>query len=315
MKLQTLLSAVTASLCLLSFPARCDVAPDPMSGGISIVTPGKTNTEIALVHNTVKLQISPKLCKTRAFFRLRNTGPQTELEVGFPLIRDQNVADFTVFIDDERQAHEDRAEARKTPIGQPYTQRWKVWRMAFDEGQTRLVEVRYSNPPSLGYTLKLKLDTGFNFYPFYWEARTTGRDYDLADYGFAESAKLSELVTIKMVKYILITGSYWKGPIERCRVEADIQHLPTDSLIEIRPPAHSFSSRQVVWEWKNTDPVRNVDLVFLGGSPRQTVIPYLEKISAAHPEDEIVKTTLTQMKQHFLHTEKVLQREKDFVQR
>jgi hypothetical protein len=311
MNTQTLLLSLLAWVLSL-LPAQADVAPEPMSGGISLEVPGNGQTKIALLHNTVKLHISPRLCKTRAFFRLYNMGEATELEVGFPLIYEGEAADFKVLVDDEPVAFEDRTKEDKTPVGQPYTRRWKMWRMSFNRSQTHLVEVRYSNTPVHDWSAKLS-DTGT--YPAYYQWRATGKDYNIGDFGYKERIELREWVIAKAVRYILVTGSYWKGPVERCRVEVDMEGITMDSIVEVRPPAQSFSPQQIVWEWKNVEPAHNIALIFVGGvSPRQTIIPYLEKIAAHHPQDEKLQDTLRMMKQDFAE-EKIRERQKSFVQR
>ena len=295
----------TAFLCL-STVTHADIAPEPISGGISIVVPGSSQTEIALLHNTVKMQVSPTLCKTRAFFRLRNTGKATKLEVGFPLMYEGEAADFQVFIDDKLIPFKDKTKETKTPIGQPHTLRWKVWPMKFEEGATHLVEARYSNPITRNWS-------AWDYYASFRHTKETGWDYDLSEYGLKEPVQLSEWLKIKTVEYILVTGSYWKGPIKRCRVEADIENVATDSMVGVLPSAKSFSSKKIIWEWKNVEPARNVALSFVGGvSPRQKIIPYLEKIAAQNPEDEKITETLEKIKQDFTD-EKIKERQKTFT--
>jgi len=296
----------TAFLCC-SMSARADIAPEPISGGISLEVPGSSQTEIALVHNTVKMQISPTLCKTRAFFRLHNTGKGTSLEVGFPLVYKGEAADFQVFINDKLVPFKDKTKETKVVPWKTVTLRWKVWPMKFKEGATHLVEVRYSNPPSEGWS------TAMEEYSAYSNVRKTGLDYDLSKYGNDEPILLSDWLKIKTVRYILVTGSYWKGPIERCRVEADIQAVAVDSMIEVLPEAKSFSSQKVAWEWKNVEPARNVALTFVGGvSPLEEIVPYLEKIAAQNPDDEKITETTAKMKQDFTD-DKIKARQKTFT--
>jgi len=308
MRLGPLLCSVAALLCQAA-TARADIAPNPMSGGISLDVPGGSRTEIALLHNTVRLQVSPKLCKTRAFFRLRNTGPATSLEVGFPLSYQGEAADFKLFIDGEPLAFEGKSIAGVTPIGQHYTRWWKVWSMKFEPGQARLIEVRYSNVLAQGYSAALT-DLSYDSVRR-WKAK--GRDYNLGDYGWGERVELHEWIDVKRVEYVLVSGSYWKGPIERCRVEAAIEGVAPDSIVEVSPPAQSFSPQHIVWEWKNVEPSRNVALAFLGASPRRS-IPYIEKIAAQHPEDEALQSTLTSIKLDFPNDEKTTARQSSFTQ-
>lgn len=290
--------------------ARADIAPDPMSGGVSLEVPGSGQTEIALLHNTVKMQLSPARCKTRAFFRLHNTGGATALEIGFPLRKEEEAADFQVFVDNESVVFGEKTKEGTTPIGQKYIRRWKAWTMNFAPDATHLIEVRYSNPPATGWSHKL---SDF-YYPTFYNWQTTGNDYNVGDYGYGERADLHDWLKIKQAQYILVTGSYWKGPIQRCRVEVDIEQVATDSIVEVQPPAQSFSSQQIVWEWRNVEPPDNIKIIFVGGlSPRKTIIPVLEKIAAQNPQDDKLQSTLSMMKQDFAHEQKEKERQDAFL--
>ncbi len=302
------LASIVGSSCL-PFAVQADIAPDPMSGGVSLEVPGSSQTEIALRHNTVKIQVSPSRCKTRAFFRLHNTGKDTNLEVGFPLTRKGEAADFQVFVDNKSIGFNDKTKEGTTPIGQKRIRRWKAWTMNFAPNATHLVEVRYSNQLSEGWSRNL---SDF-YYPTYREWETTGKDYNVGDYGYKERAELHDWLQIKQAEYILVTGSYWKGPIERCRVEVDVENVATDSIADVQPPPKSFSPRQIVWQWNNVELPRNIGIVFVGGlSPRRTIIPYVEKIAAQNPQDEKIQTTLTMMKQDFPNEQKEKERQNSF---
>ncbi|HEX8832857.1 MAG TPA: hypothetical protein VF719_01590 [Abditibacteriaceae bacterium] len=304
----SLLAAVIT--CFSPLPSHADIAPEPMSGGISLSSPGHKKTDIALVDNTVKIKVTPQRCTTQAFFRLHNTGKATELEVGFPLLYKGESTDFQVFADGVLLKFKDRVEHTQTPIGQKITQHWKVWRMRFKAGQTQRVEARYSNPPAPGSTDRL---TGIG-YPSYRKWRRTGFDYNLRDYGHPESVELHEWIAIKQVSYVLVSGSYWKGPIGRCRVEVDISEVPSDSFVDVQPPAHYFSAQKVVWDWSKVEPRYNVAVTFMGASPQQTM-PYLETIATRQPEDEALLQTLTAFKKDFADAQTVNERRRQFAWR
>lgn len=97
------------------------------------------------------------------------------------------------------------------------------------------------------------------------------------------------------------------------RVEADTQAIATHSVLDVRPPAQAFSSKQLVWEKKDIDPVVNPTISFLGASPNQ-IIFYLEKIALQHPGDEMLRDTLKEMKRDFPDARKITERQKSFVQ-
>ncbi|HEX8551968.1 MAG TPA: hypothetical protein VF681_10495 [Abditibacteriaceae bacterium] len=314
MNIRALLSFSVMALVLpsVSPSVQADIAPEPMSGGISLEAPGSSRTEIVLLDNVVKMHVSPKLCKTRAFFRLNNTGKTTALEVGFPLLYKGEAADFLVFVDNKRVGFKDRTQATKTPIGQPHTRRWKVWTMQFKRGATRSVEVRYSNRLAHG----VYWGSEGKSYPSFLKWRRTRKDYNLADYGYPARIELHEFLSVKTVEYVLTTGSYWKGPIKHCRVEVNIDNVATDSIVEVRPLAKFFSTQRLVWEWTNVEPARNVVITFVGGmSPRQTTIPYLEKVAARNPLDEELQETLNGMKRDFSSARNIKERQERFIQR
>ncbi len=280
------------------FPSvmRADIAPNPLSGGISLETTGRESTDIALRHNTVKIVVTPTRCITRAFFRLHNLGAATKLEVGFPLRYQGESPDFQLFINDKPVTFRDQVENYVTPIGQPRPRHWKAWDMSFPEGETHLVEVRYSNPPAEDYVDEMGY---YGRYPIYRHKIETDEDYDLADFGYGKSQMLSDWVKVKTMRYILVSGSYWKGPIERCRVEADISALPTDGIIRVSPIPASFSAQKIVWQWSDIEPANNVRFTFMGASPQKEIIPYLRKILQSKPKDEAAKETLWMMERDF----------------
>ncbi len=196
-----------------------------------------------------------------------------------------------------------------TPIGQHRPQYWKAWNMSFAAGQTHLVEVRYSNPPSAGVTTNLRAFTGYNFSNYDINGPT---DYQMADYGFPRRVMFSELGKLRMMQYILVTGSYWRGPIERCTVEADIEAVVDDAICAVFPPAQILNSQRILWSWTDIEPPRNIRLIFLSDAPKK-IIPYLEQIAARNPNDLALRDNLADMKADFLDEEKVRLRRKKFV--
>ena len=283
------------TLCLATF-ARADIAPNPLSGGISLQTTGTEQTDIALRHNTVFIRVTPESCTTRAFFLLKNTGAKTNLEVGFPLMHEGESANFQLFVDDRAAEFRDKTEQYVGRYGFERERYWKAWDMEFDAGQTRLVEVRYSNPPAEGTSANLEY---FGRYPYYANWIATEFDYDVADFGYGKSEPLSDWVKVRMMEYVLVTGSYWRGPIERCRVEVDISEVKTDAIIDVFPAAQEMSPTKIVWHWENVEPARNVNFVFLKRSPHRVIMPYLKSILESDPADESIGETLKLMKSDF----------------
>ena len=260
MKLWIILLAST----LMAHIARADIAPNPMSGGVSIEVPGQSQTEIVLERNTVKMRVSPSLCRTRAWFKLRNTGPATQLEVGFPFRFEDEVADFRAWVDNDQQVIEDRTRERKVQTFKGkrlFVDRWKLWPMTFAHDETKLVEVRYSN---------LTAETGS---PYENLKGGSGR----APRG--QESLLNDLLSARQIEYTLVTGTYWKGPIGHCRVELLLDGIPDDAVVALIPPAHRFGENQIVWEWSGLkqEPQGNIAAVFFTTSPTTNIIPVLDR--------------------------------------
>lgn len=305
-----ILLSLLLTICVPAHVGYGDIAPDPLSGGVSITVSGDSKTSVTLLHNTVKIRLSARRCYTRAFFRLKNLGETDELEIGFPMIKKDDAADFVAFVDDKLQVIENKEETYSDRLGRPREHYWKAWKMTFAAGQTRLIEVRYNNPPSSGYSPILQ-----GRYPSYDKWLATGVDYKLSDNGYDKEIELHEWLNILQMRYLLVTGSYWKGPIERCRVEVDLSDLPLDAVLEVRPAAHLINSQRIVWEWQNIEPAANIYMTFLGASPRKSIIPYLEVITKDHPEDKALTATLEKLKRDFPDDATILQRQSEFVEK
>lgn len=123
----------------------------------------------------------------------------------------------------------------------------------------------------------------------------------------------NKLAKLNMMEYILVTGSYWKGPIERCRIEVDIESLAFDAISDVFPAAQSMTASRILWSWTNVEPPRNIQLIFLQDSPAK-IISCWEKIAEQHPSDLALRDNLALLKTDFQDEAKVRERQKKFVE-
>jgi hypothetical protein len=277
---RTLRSLGALAALLWSAPAalRSDVAPWPPTAGTSLALAGPKSVLVVMVEEHVTIRVSPTATRTRAIFTLRNTGGATEIEVGFPYQHDNELLDFAAAVDGQTVSHHDSspvADGRPSLKASRLWMRWKLWRMAFAAGATHTVEVSYSGVPA-------PASAPFALLPFQhtWLRGAAGEEV---------TRKLTPLE----VDYVLWTGGLWKGPIGRCRIEVTFEGFRRDQVLRVIGPAPSSESpRGMSWDLEDFKPVADIHLEFLPYLTRPEVVPFLESLQAAHPDDPLLAQTL-----------------------
>jgi hypothetical protein len=272
------LGALAALLWCAPVALRSDIAPWPPTGGTSLALAGPKRVQVVMVEEHVTLRVSPTATRARATFTLRNTGGATELEVGFPYQHDNELLGFAASVDGQAVSHHDSSpvtDGRPSLKASRLWMRWKLWRMAFAAGATHGVEVSYSGVPAPG-------SASFALLPFQhpWLRGAAGREV---------TRKLTPLA----VDYVLWTGGLWKEPIGRCRVEVAFEGFRRDQVLWVVGPAPSAESPSgMSWDLEDFKPTADIHLEFLPYLARSEVVPFLESLQAAHPDDPLLAQTL-----------------------
>jgi hypothetical protein len=269
--------------------ARADIAPDPLSGGESFGSPGRSAT-IAMAEETVQLTIGCSECRTKAVFLMKNLSDQpVEMRVGFPVFHTTDLLDF-------------RASVEGKPVevtGHPMTRRgrgWKLWKMTFSASSTTRVEVSYRH--------KLKSQYSWGVGVMYGDLGRHVREAATPE----ELAPLQGRFVKNDVYYILRTGRNWAGPIGRCRIEVGFadgltlenvvlylpraisglppkkQRVPEEERITADPKTTKDS---IVWELRDFEPDRNIALQVAGVTRKETR-ELLETIHKRDPFDPAI---------------------------
>jgi len=160
-------------------------------------------------------------------FMLRNTGPATKIQVGFPGSEDRvrslregkyvsETPDFRVWVNQHEYPTEIRT--KKRPLhGQPLSEhnydRVYAWTMSFKAGQTCTVRTTYS---------------------FYGTTYTAERGAD----------------------YVLKTGKLWKGPIGKAEIV--VQGVPSEYLSKIRPGGYFQRGDTITWHFESFEPDNDI---------------------------------------------------------
>ena len=241
--------------------------PDPLSGGVSLTSPGEGHTDITMVEELVQLKVSATTCHTHVSFTLKNTGQDTNLEVGFPFAYPGELKEFTALVDGKAAETAEHSKIYVTPLKQQHTGYWRVWKMNFRAGESHNVEVAYTSPTTVWMQT------------FYFDDRTSPWYH-----GAAKDA-VDAAIEARMVRYILMTGSYWKGPIGRCRIEMTLDGLTKDNVRDIQPAGATVSQNSIIWDLHDLKPEQDMIVTFHPHLRDEETIGFLENLQTQHPDD------------------------------
>jgi hypothetical protein len=264
--------------------AGADIAPDPLSGGVSLGRNGGATESVAMAAETVRLTITDSKCSTVANFTMKNvTGRTIDMEVGFPFAYEGDLQDFVAKVDgQEVKDVRDRRTSRR--------RLWKVWTMTFPAGETTMVEVSYDNQLQSRYS---------------WSVGLGGHPVDrtlLDAASDVERAQLENRLVCNHAKYILKTGRGWAGPIGRCRIEVTLDGFTTDHLLPRYPyPLSENGERRhapvvgentIVWDVKDYEPESDISLQFTPHISQQEAVALLQRFHQRSPENPYVVKNL-----------------------
>jgi len=208
-------------------------------------------SEIRMVSEHVKINLSPSKVTVEGSFQLKNAKKALTAVIGYPRgVLEKSLDGFTVTVDGERlpvasQAGQKgnhpampRAPGRGKkggPVKSAYQFRpgypeWKTFKVKFEAGQTRKVVVSYSVTP--------------------------------AELNSTDNGKLLAYI------YTLKTGADWKGKIDKGVVELTLNGVSTKHLISVTPRKHVRNGRTLVWTFEDKKPTQDIEITFRGSSAR-----------------------------------------------
>jgi hypothetical protein len=265
------------ALLFAAHDVRADIAPEPMTGGkaLAATQPGKTLVE--MTSEVVRLSVWPDRCETAVDFVMTNTGDADEtIEVGFPYGFADEMQDFRVEING-RQIE----VVRKVRNGSKLDRVWETWTMTFPPRKPVRVNVRYKNP--------LRGDEYQNEYR--WHLSREGDLQDLVD-SLPDDKSLDFLrqpLEAIQVRYLLATGSHWRGSIGRCRIELTMSGDAADCFIPHRVTYGRSDPASVdgklVWDLVDLEPEYDFYLRFVPGLSRSKFLETINALPKKHPSN------------------------------
>lgn len=186
-------------------------------------------TTVAMMSQTVEITVTPHKVAVEGTYNFHNTGKSLTMPVGYPRgPLEAELHDFQAALCGEALALNGKKPGnRASPSSymfDPTYPDWKVFEVSFAEDQRRTLSISYWVEP-----VKLKAASGD----------------DLLYYS-----------------YILRTGAYWKGPIERATVRVKLEGVSADDLIRIAPSGHKKEGNTLTWVFENFKPSRDIEIAF-----------------------------------------------------
>ncbi|HUV39190.1 MAG TPA: hypothetical protein VMY39_06225 [Planctomycetota bacterium] len=201
-------------------------------------------SEIRMVSEHVRIDLSPARVTVEATFELKNEQEAVTAVIGYPRgMLETSLDNFEVTVDGEKVAVSsqegqkgDHPAMRMGPsrekdgsVKSAYQFRagypeWKTFKVKFAAGQTRTVVVSYSVTPA--------------------ELETT------------DNGKLLAYV------YTLKTGADWKGKIDKGVIEMTLNGVSAKDIVTVTPSKHAVKGRMLVWTFEDAKPTQDVEITF-----------------------------------------------------
>jgi hypothetical protein len=218
-------------MMILGVPPRPADADDAVLGRVGEAVRPLTETPVEMTGEVVKIKLGQKFTRVDAVFTFHNSGAAAEVLMGFPeappRADGESEGDDTALHDFE----------------------------AFVDGEKVAVEKRTGLAPENGakelsypawHTFTVPFEAG--------QTREVRNTYRVKN-GYSSEGTIRS-------GYILTTGSVWKGSIGLVRVTVEPDGVLPYNLQGVSPAGYRFAGDSLVWEWKNFEPDRNIEIMF-----------------------------------------------------
>ncbi len=189
------------------------------------------DTNVRMVRETVDIMIDNNIAWVGCIFEFLNEGPADTLEVGFP--RGYNKEEHYI---DQGELY--NFSVRNSPPGNLLAitdkrldgtypdpsgimaSHWLTCTIPFEGGNPRTVFVEYWTPLN------------------------------------HDKPAFSDL----LFKYVLTTGSFWRGPIGEAVVTVRLKNIHPDQLTVIKPAGYTFNGAELSWRFTDFEPAEDIEL-------------------------------------------------------
>ncbi|RJQ28504.1 MAG: copper amine oxidase N-terminal domain-containing protein [Peptococcaceae bacterium] len=219
-------------MMILGVPPKTADADDAVLGRVGEAVRPLMETPVEMTGEEVKIRLGREFTRVDAVFTFHNSGAAAEVLMGFPEATSQ--ADGGSEWSGDTTLHDFEA---------------------FVDGEKAAVERRAGLSPENGakelsypawHTFTVPFEAG--------QTREVRNTYRVKN-GYSSEGTIRS-------GYILTTGSVWKGSIGLVRVTVEPDGVLPYNLQGVSPAGYGFAGDNLVWEWKNCEPDRNIEIMF-----------------------------------------------------
>lgn len=221
-KLLSLIATAGLFLAILPHTVRADAAS---LGAVGYGVVPLDNDQVAMAAERVEAEIRGDEAWVTCLFTFTNTGPATEVLMGFPQAQPieggvTELFDFRAFVDEEEVPVTFRQNGQPQGGWDYPIAGWHTFTVPFADGQTRIVRNTYHGRLT-------------------WESNG-GR----------------------LFEYILHTGSTWHGPIGEADIVVHWQNerYVAPETLSASPPGYARGQRDLHWHFTDLEPTREDDI-------------------------------------------------------
>ncbi len=239
--------------------AWADAAPDPLRKGIS---PVRKSSRVMMLSERVEITLGAERCGFWAHFVLKNPTDVAEiLEVGFPASYPNEILDPMVEVDEHGVTTErsiettfERFDFEGQEEVKEFDTHWLLWKMQFEPGQTRTVDMRYWVRP-------------WDHEDYVSTAYTSHR-FDIREEFRTKTKPPAVKRVLSAVRsfatgYVLRTGTGWDGPIGRAEIIVRHPAYGAGALRRIAPDRdYEIRDNALVWTFENFEPDFDIGIEF-----------------------------------------------------
>ncbi|MEW6523849.1 MAG: hypothetical protein AB1445_09845 [Bacillota bacterium] len=229
---------VLMAVLVLAVPASAD---DASLGRVGEAVQPLFNNQVRMVSEEVRVTVTPGHSRVDATFTFHNTGPAVTVLVGFP----------------EQAPDPDRGHFGDDLLLHDF--------LAFVDGKEVAVRrepglVPAVNPRAIDYPAWYTWEVEFHAD----QTRVLQNTYWVKNLAWSNG--------VTMAGYILVTGSTWLGPIGHARVTMEFDGVFPHQLMCIQPGDYRFEGDTLVWEWRDLDPLFDIEVFF----DARGLLPYVQ---------------------------------------
>jgi hypothetical protein len=223
---------LAGSLACCSIPSSANILPFEWHGGATVSSPQAKPSQVQIVDEVVHMDVSPDRYSTKASYKLHNTSAKsTHFPMGFSTNWPNGLGDVTVHIDGKPARVYQKGVSLETD--DRFSGQWTVWDITFAPGQSKSVDVSYSQP-ALGGSYDGQ----------------EGRRISLCSEDSFK--KLEPFLRYRTASYEPPVPRFWKEPAIHRHCELTVSGIPMANLRSISTGGKKGPNNTITWDLRNS---------------------------------------------------------------